>query len=90
MRRRHAIATHWSTSHKQLWSAVRYVHCTRLGKETVDRKPLVWTQDDRKLNLHDEANEPFQAAAWNRKRELRMSEPFEKKIKTQTNASVPE
>ena len=81
MRRRHAIATHWSTSHKQLWSAVRYVHCTRLGKETVDRKPLVWTQDDQKLNLHDEANEPFQAAAWNRKRELRMSEPFEKKIK---------
>ena len=81
MRWRHGIATHWSTSHSQTWSAVRYLHCTTQHKQVVDRRPELWTRDGRKLNLHDESQEPFQAAAWNRRRESTTSEPFAKKPK---------
>ena len=81
MRWRHGIATHWSTSHSQLWSAVRYLHCTTEHKKVVDRQPELWTRDDRRLNLHDESQEPFQAAAWTARRETKMSEPFAKKPK---------
>ena len=63
MRWRHGIATHWSTSHTQLWSTVRYLHCTTARKPVVDRQPTLWTRDGRKLNLHDESQEPFQASA---------------------------
>ena len=69
MRWRHGFATHWSTSHSQLWSAIRYLHCTTEHKKVVDRQPELWTRDGRKLNLYDESQEPWQAAAWNRKRE---------------------
>ena len=81
MRWRHGIATHWSTSHSQLWSAIRYLHCTTEHKKVVDRQPELWTRDGRKLNLYDESQEPWQAAAWNRKRETAISEPFAKKTK---------
>ena len=79
MRWRHGIATHWSTSHTQLWSTVRYLHCTTAHKPVVDRRPELWTRDGRKLNLHEGSQEPFQAGAWNQKRGNRMSEPFDKK-----------
>ena len=79
MRQRHGIATHWSTSHKHTWSAVRYVHCTSPTKSIVDTKPLIWTRDGRPFRLEDECNEPFQAAAWNRAREARGTQPYEKK-----------
>ena len=84
MRWRHQIATHWSTSHTQLWSAVRYVHCTTTHKRVVDRKPELWARDGRKLNLHAISQEPFQARAWNQHRESMMSEPFGKKSKKES------
>lgn len=84
MRWRHGIATHWSTSHTQLWSAIRYVHCTTPHKPIVDRRPEVWTRDGRQLNLHEESQEPFQAGAWNQKRQNRMSEPYAEKPKKDT------
>ena len=55
MRWRWGIATHWSTSHSQLWSTIRYLHCTTPHKPVVDRKPMVWTRDGRKLNLFEES-----------------------------------
>ena len=79
MRWRHGIATHWSTSHTQLWSTLRYVQCTTAHKPVVDRRPEVWTRDGRKLNLYEESQEPFMASAWNKLRENRISEPFAKK-----------
>ena len=79
MRERHGIATHWSTSHKQMWSAVRYIYITTPTKPMVDRAPLVWTRDNRKFELARNCNQPFQAEAWNRLRELRMADPYEKK-----------
>ena len=63
MRWRWGIATHWSTSHTQLWSVVRYLHCTTEHKSTVDTKPELWTRDGRKVNLYEESQEPFQAKA---------------------------
>ena len=81
MRQRWGIATHWSTSHRQLWSTIRYLHCTTQHKPIVDGRPELWTRDGRKLNLYEESQEPYQAEAWNKKRENRMSEPFAKKPK---------
>ena len=81
MRWRHGIATHWSTTHSQTWSAVRYLHCTTPHKKNVDRRPELWTRDGRKLNLHEESQEPFVAVAWNKKRESITSDPFAKKPK---------
>ena len=81
MRWRHGIATHWSTSHTKLWSTVRYLHCTTPHKPTVDQQPELWTRDGRKLNLHEECQEPFQAGAWNQLRENRVSAPFATKPK---------
>ena len=54
MRWRWGIATHWSSTHTQLWSAVRYLHCTTSHKPVVDKKPEIWTRDGRKLNLYEE------------------------------------
>ena len=85
MRERHGIATHWSTSHDKFWSIVRYLHCTTDHKRVVDRDPLIWTRDNRKLNLFKESQEPFQAAAWTAKREGLLSEPFEKKVRSKNN-----
>jgi hypothetical protein len=77
MRHRHGIATHWSTTHKKRWSIIRYLHVATPRKKVVDRRPLVWTRDDRQLNLAKESEEPFQAVAWNSKREDRVSEPVD-------------
>ena len=79
MRRRHGIATHWSTSHTQLWSAVRYLHIPTNRKRRVDRKPEVWTRDGRTLNLYEMSQQPFQASAWKADRERRASEPLHEK-----------
>ena len=73
LRRRWAIATHWSTSHTQLWSAIRYVHCTPQRKRVVDKQTEVWTRCGRKLNLYEESQEPFQSEAWNAHRERQIS-----------------
>jgi hypothetical protein len=81
MRWRWGIATHWSTSHTQLWSAVQYLHSTTPHKPVVDKRPELWTRDGRKVNLYEESQEPFQASAWNQRRENSISQPFAKKAK---------
>lgn len=83
MRQRHGIATHWSTTHTQVASVVRYLHKTTEHKKVVDRSPEVWTRDGRKLKLSDLCNEPFQADAWNANREKRVSQPIADKKKKQ-------
>ena len=81
LRRRWGIATYWNTSHTQLWSAIRYVHCTTQHKPVVDKRPEVWTRCGRKDHLYEESQEPFQAKAWNEHRERQISEPLVKKAK---------
>ena len=77
MRHRHGIATHWSTSHTQLWSVIRYVHHPTTHKPVIDREPEVWTRDGRPLNLFEKSQKPFQAQAWKADRERRASEPLD-------------
>ena len=81
LRQRHGIATHWSTSHREFHTIVKYLHQTSEHKPVVDRDPLVWTRDGRKLNLFDECNEPWQVKGWVANRERRCSEPMSKKQK---------
>ena len=44
LRHRSGLASHWSTSHSQLWSALRYGVWTTEHKTAVDREPLVWAK----------------------------------------------
>ena len=81
MRWRWGIATHWSTSHSQTWSAIRYLHFPTPRKPVVDKQPEVWTRDGRKLNLFEESQEPFQAKAWKWHRERELSNASAKKPK---------
>lgn len=43
LRNRSGLASHWSTTHTQLWSAIRYGVFTTDHKPVVDAEPLVWT-----------------------------------------------
>ena len=82
LRWRWGIATHWSTSHTQLWSAVRYIHATTPHKQIVDKRPEICCRDGRtKLNLFEESQEPWNAPAWKRNREDTLSDPLHKKSK---------
>ena len=63
LRNRSGFASHWSTSHTQFWSAVRYLVFTTDRKVTVDSEPLQWTKTGVLMNLYEEAQEPWNAQA---------------------------
>jgi len=69
LRNRSGFASHWSTSHTQFWSAVRYLVCTTAKKPEVDSGCIVWTPSGQGLDLYQEAQEPFNALALKRRRE---------------------
>lgn len=69
LRMRSGFATHWSTSHSQWWSAVRYGAFATERKPHVDVTPLVWTASGKSLSLFEESQEPFNAAALKKRRE---------------------
>ena len=66
---RHALPSHWSCTHRQLFSAIRYVHVPSAKKPVVDSDPAVWTHDGRELDLMELSREPFMASAWRKRRE---------------------
>ena len=72
LRARSGFATHWSTSHRQFWSAVRYGAMASAKKPDVDSEPLVWTPNGLGLDLFAESQEPFNAKALKRRREEAM------------------
>ena len=69
LRNKHGLASHWSTSHTQLWSAVRYITTATDKKHSVDPSPLVWTAAGGGLNLYEASQEPWNAKAVKRRRE---------------------
>jgi len=69
LRIRSGLASHWSHSHTQWWSAVRYGTFTTDRKPQVDEAPLVWVSNGRELNLYEESQEPWNAGALKRRRE---------------------
>ena len=66
---RHMIPSHWSCSHTQLWSAVRYIHVPTPRKPVVDQHVWAWAHDGRPLDLMEMSREPWTAAAWRKRRE---------------------
>ena len=52
LRRRTGLASHWSTTHTQWWSAVRYGVFTTAHKHVVDQEPLVWVKGPGVLEPH--------------------------------------
>ena len=70
LRRRSGLASHWSTSHSEWWSAVRYGVFTTEKKVAVDPEPLPWAASGAKLNLYEESQQPFNAVALKRHREV--------------------
>ena len=77
LRARHGLASHWSTSHSQLWSALRYITMATERKQHVDAEPLVWTADGRPLNLFEASQAPWNAATLKKRREARALAPPE-------------
>ena len=75
MRTRHLLPSHWSCSHSQMWSAVRYLYTPNPDKPRakLDAKPLLWTHEDpagKKVDLYEEAQRPFNAEAMRKRREM--------------------
>ena len=68
---RHKLPSHWSCSHSQLWSALRYIAVATTNKPSVDADLFVWTPEGQPVDLVALSREPFQAVAWRKRRESR-------------------
>ena len=78
LRQRHGLATHWSTSHQQYWSAARYLTATTEHKPVVDVDRVVWTPEGSpEMNIFEESQEPWQANTWRKRREAALSAPVD-------------
>jgi hypothetical protein len=69
LRQRSKLASHWSTSHTQLWSAVRYLRLPTEKKPVTDQDPDVWTSNGSEVNLFELSQEPWNSGALKRRRE---------------------
>ena len=56
---RYSLASHWSTSHTQWWSVVRYMTHTSPKKLSVDSDYVAWAAPDVEFNVFEDAQEPF-------------------------------
>ena len=67
---RHRMVVHFSTTHTQWWSALRYGTTATPDKPTVDSDPLQWVPPGHAaIDLFAEKQQPFIAGAWRRRRE---------------------
>ena len=66
---RHKLPSHWSCTHSQLWSALRYITIASPKKQIVDTEVVTWTPDGRDVDLVELAREPFIVVAWCKQRE---------------------
>jgi hypothetical protein len=69
LRGTYKLATHWSTSHTQWWSALRYCIFPSVTKPEVDEEPFQWASDGKEFDLHAESQRPWTATMWKRRRE---------------------
>lgn len=71
LRQRDHLACHFSSSHTQFWSAVRYGYIPTLSKPVVDAQPVSWSVHGgwQTLDLFAESQRPWNAAIWKRRRE---------------------
>ena len=72
---RHRLASHWSSSHTQWWSIMRYlVYTSETKKAEVDAERLLWSLPGVVFDPFEDAQEGFQAKAWNARREKKAME----------------
>ena len=71
LQQRHRLPSHWSGTHTQWWSAVRYGHSGTEKKPAVDKEAWRWTRDGHELDLFEDSQQPFKAEAWRARREKR-------------------
>lgn len=71
LRVRDYLACHFSSTHSQFWSAVRYGYVPTLSKPSVDEQPLSWSQLSgwNALDLFAQSQRPWNADIWKRRRE---------------------
>jgi hypothetical protein len=74
LRVKHGLASHWSTSHDGMWSAIRYGNIPSPTKpqHALDPEPLVWSRQEPLPSLFDLAQEPVTAGALKRRREQKV------------------
>lgn len=78
---RHCLPSHWSCTHSQVWSAMRYLHIGTPTKPDVDESPWQWAADGRELDLFALSQQPFEANLWRKRREA-ADKSMEKMAKT--------
>ena len=69
LRCRSGLASHWSTSHTEFWSALRYGYFATDHKRVVDTSPLGWTDSGEQIDFYEESQEPWLANVWRKRRE---------------------
>ena len=70
LRVRDGLVAHFSSSHTQFWSAVRYGYTPTAKKPLVDSEPLSWGPEGwNSLDLYEESQQPWTAEIWKRRRE---------------------
>ena len=69
LRVRYGMCSHWSSSHTQWWSAVRYGTVPTPKKPVVDDSPETWSADGGEFDLFEESQQPYNAGAWRARRE---------------------
>ena len=76
---RHHLPSHFSTTHQQWWSAVKYGCEATPKKPVVDTDPLQWVPPGAaSIDLFEDSQQPFQAGAWVKRREGKDRESLKK------------
>ena len=70
LRDRDRLPSHFSCTHTQVWSAMRYLFIETPTKPEVDDSPWQWTADGQSLDLFALSQRPFQAELWRKRREM--------------------
>ena len=69
LRQRHGLASHWSSSHTEFSSAVRYCYKTTEKKTVVDTEYISCTADGTELDMAKESDAPWNANVRRQRRE---------------------
>ena len=69
LRTRNGLASHWSSSHHQWFSVVRYCTHATTRKPVVDTEKLCWSAPGVVFVTFEDAQDEFNAAAWTKRRE---------------------
>jgi len=68
---RYQLVANFSCSHREFWSALRYLVFATSKKLEVDEDRVVWLAPGESFNAFKESQEPWNAPAWRAKRERR-------------------